>query len=31
MKHANELGGSVRRGGHNQVVVFWKVDQIEAR
>jgi antirestriction protein ArdC len=28
MKQANELGGSVRKGEHSQIVVFWKVDQI---
>jgi antirestriction protein ArdC len=28
MKQANELGGTVRRGEHSQIVVFWKVDQI---
>ena len=28
MKQANQLGGSVRRGEHSQIVVFWKVDQI---
>jgi antirestriction protein ArdC len=28
MKQANELGGSVRKGEHSQMVVFWKVDQI---
>jgi antirestriction protein ArdC len=27
MKQANELGGSVRKGEHSQIVVFWKVDQ----
>jgi antirestriction protein ArdC len=25
---ANQLGGSVRKGKHSQIVVFWKVDQI---
>ena len=28
MKQANELGGTVRRGEHSQIVVFWKVDAI---
>jgi antirestriction protein ArdC len=28
VKQANELGGSVRKGEHSQIVVFWKVDQI---
>jgi antirestriction protein ArdC len=28
MKQANQLGGSVRRGEHSQMVVFWRVDQI---
>src|SRR3984957_9930915 len=28
MKQANELRGSVRKGEHSQIVVFWKVDQI---
>jgi antirestriction protein ArdC len=28
MKQANQLGGSVRKGEHSQIVVFWKVDQI---
>ncbi len=28
MKQANELGGSVRKGEHSQIVVFWKADQI---
>jgi antirestriction protein ArdC len=28
MKQANELGGSVRKGEHSHIVVFWKVDQI---
>ena len=28
MKQANELGGSVRKGEHSQIVMFWKVDQI---
>src|SRR6266851_104370 len=28
MKQANELDGSVRKGEHSQIVVFWKVDQI---
>jgi len=28
MKQANELGGSVRKGEHSQIVVFWKIDQI---
>jgi antirestriction protein ArdC len=28
MKQANGLGGSVRKGEHSQIVVFWKVDQI---
>ncbi len=28
MRQANELGGSVRKGEHSQIVVFWKVDQI---
>jgi antirestriction protein ArdC len=27
MKQANELGGSVHKGEHSQIVVFWKVDQ----
>ena len=28
MKQANQVGGSVRKGEHSQIVVFWKVDQI---
>jgi antirestriction protein ArdC len=28
MKQANQLGGSLRKGEHSQIVVFWKVDQI---
>jgi antirestriction protein ArdC len=28
MKQANEVGGSVRKGEHSQIVVFWKVDEI---
>ena len=28
MKQANELGGSVRKGEHSQIVVFWKVDRV---
>jgi antirestriction protein ArdC len=28
MKQANEVGGTVRKGEHSQIVVFWKVDQI---
>jgi len=28
MKQANELGGSVHKGEHSQIVVFWKVEQI---
>jgi antirestriction protein ArdC len=28
MKQANELGGTVRKGEHSQIVVFWKVDEI---
>jgi antirestriction protein ArdC len=28
MKQTNQLGGSVRRGEHSQIVVFWKIDQI---
>jgi len=28
MKQANELGGTVRKGEHSQIVVFWKVDAI---
>jgi antirestriction protein ArdC len=28
MKQANEVGGSVRKGEHGQIVVFWKVDEI---
>jgi len=27
MRQANELGGSVRKDEHSQIVVFWKVDQ----
>ena len=26
-RQANELGGSVRKGEHGQVVIFWKVDR----
>src|SRR5208283_3220754 len=26
-KQANQLGGSVRKGEHGEVIVFWKVDQ----
>jgi antirestriction protein ArdC len=25
-KQANQLGGSVRKGEHGEVIVFWKVD-----
>jgi len=28
MKQANQLGGSVRKGEHSQIVVFWKIDQL---
>jgi antirestriction protein ArdC len=28
MKQAKELGGTVRKGEHSQIAVFWKVDQI---
>ncbi|HTT77680.1 MAG TPA: zincin-like metallopeptidase domain-containing protein [Candidatus Binataceae bacterium] len=28
MKQANQLGGSVHKGEHSQMVVFWRVDQI---
>jgi antirestriction protein ArdC len=28
MRQANEFGGSVRKGEHSQIVVFWKVDEI---
>jgi antirestriction protein ArdC len=28
MRQANEIGGSVHKGEHSQIVVFWKVDQI---
>jgi antirestriction protein ArdC len=27
LRQAKERGGSVRKGEHGQVVVFWKVDQ----
>ena len=27
MRQANQLGGSVRKDEHSQIVVFWKVDQ----
>jgi antirestriction protein ArdC len=27
LRQANELGGSVRKGEHGQIVIFWKVDQ----
>ena len=27
LRQANELGGSVRKGEHSQIVVFWKVGQ----
>jgi antirestriction protein ArdC len=27
-KQANQLGGSVRKGEHGEVIVFWKVDQV---
>lgn len=27
-KQANELGGSVRKGEHGEMIVFWKVDQV---
>jgi antirestriction protein ArdC len=27
LKQASELGGSVRKGEHGQIVIFWKVDQ----
>lgn len=26
-RQANELGGTVRKGEHGQIVIFWKVDQ----
>jgi antirestriction protein ArdC len=28
MRQANVLRGSVRKGEHSQIVVFWKTDQI---
>src|SRR5260370_22051961 len=28
MKQENQLGGSLRKGGHSEIVVFWKVDKI---
>ena len=27
LKQANDLGGSVRKGEHGQIVVFWRVDE----
>ena len=27
LKQANELGGSVRKGEHGQIVVFWRIDE----
>src|SRR6266849_4804332 len=27
LRQANELGGSVRKGEHGQIVMFWKVDR----
>jgi antirestriction protein ArdC len=27
LRQANELGGSVRKGEHGQIVIFWKVDR----
>jgi antirestriction protein ArdC len=27
LKQANELGGSVRKGEHGEIVVFWRVDE----
>jgi antirestriction protein ArdC len=27
LKQANELGGSVRKGEHSQIVVFWRIDE----
>jgi antirestriction protein ArdC len=29
LKQANQLSGSVRKGEHAEVVVFWKVDQVD--
>ena len=29
LKQANELGGSVRKGEHGEIVVFWRVDEAE--
>jgi antirestriction protein ArdC len=28
LRQANQLGGSVRKGEHGEVIVFWKVDQV---
>ena len=30
LKQANQLGGSVRKGEHGQIAVFWKVDDVRA-
>jgi antirestriction protein ArdC len=30
-KQANQLGGSLRKGEHGEVIVFWKVDQTNAK
>jgi antirestriction protein ArdC len=27
LKQANDLGGSVRKGEHGEIVVFWRVDE----
>ena len=28
LRQANQLGGSVRKGEHGEVIVFWKVDHV---
>ena len=29
LKQANDVGGSVRKGEHGEIVVFWRVDEAE--
>jgi antirestriction protein ArdC len=29
LKQANDVGGSVRKGEHSEIVVFWRVDEAE--
>jgi antirestriction protein ArdC len=30
LKQANQLGGSVRKGEHGELVIFWKVEDADA-